>query len=315
MEVVLVTLLNGLVYGVLLFMLAGGLTLIFSLMGVLNFAHASVYMIGAYVAYQVSQVADFWLALVAAPIVCGLIGAGIEMYGLRKAHRNGHVAELLLTFGLAFIIGKAVQMIWGLAPVPYRIPHTLDFTLFSVYGTHFPAYRGFMLLVSTAMLIGIWLILTKTRIGLIIQAALTHPDMVSALGHNVPRIFTTVFAGGSALAGVAGVIGGNYLVTEPSMAFNMGPIVFVVVVFGGLGSLWGCFIASLVMGLVQSFAIVTDVSVADVAARFGIYISSGAPLAELLTIPLPRVSALLPFLLLILMLIFKPRGLMGTRDT
>jgi branched-chain amino acid transport system permease protein len=315
MELLLVTLLNGLVYGMLLFMLASGLTLIFSMMGVLNFAHASIYMIGAYLAYQVSRTVGFWPALVVAPVLCGVIGAAIEMYGLRKAHRNGHIAELLFTFGIAFVIEKAVQMIWGLAPVPYRIPPALDFTLFSIYGTNFHAYRAFMLLISILMFVAIWLLLTRTRIGLIIQASLTHPEMVGALGHNVPRVFTTVFAGGSALAGLAGVIGGNYLTTEPAMAFTMGPIVFVVVVFGGLGSLAGCFIASLIMGLVQSFAVVLDVSAADLLARLGIPVTSSTPLAEVLTVPLPRISALLPFLLLVLILVFKPRGLMGTRDT
>ena len=315
MELALVTLLNGLVYGMLLFMLASGLTLIFSLMGVLNFAHASIYMIGAYLAFQISQMVGFWPTLIVAPVLCGVIGAAIEMYGLRKAHRNGHIAELLFTFGVAFLVEKGVQMIWGLAPVPYRVPAELNFALFTIYGTNFHAYRGFMLLISMLMFLAIWLMITRTRIGLIIQASLTHPEMVGALGHNVPRVFTTVFAGGSALAGLAGVIGGNYLVTEPAMAFTMGPIVFVVVVFGGLGSLTGCFIASLIMGFVQSFAVVLDVSLADLLAHLGIAVSPENPFAEVLTLPLPRIAALLPFLLLILILIFKPRGLMGTRDT
>ena len=199
MEVFLVSLLNGLVYGMLLFMLASGLTLILSMMGVLNFAHASAYMLGAYFAYTISQQIGFWPALVLAPLLCGAIGAAIEMYGLRRVHRNGHIAELLFTFGLALIIEKVVQMTWGLIPVPYRIPAGLDFPLFTVYGTHFPAYRAFMLLISALMFGAIWLGLTRTRIGLVIQAALHHPEMVGALGHNVPRVFTTVFAAGTAL--------------------------------------------------------------------------------------------------------------------
>lgn len=315
MELFLVSALNGLVYGMLLFMLASGLTLIFSMMGVLNFAHASIYMIGAYLAYEISRIVGFWAALVIAPLLCALIGAAIEIYGLRRVHRHGHLAELLFTFGLAFIIEKGVQMIWGLVAVPYRVPSSLDFTLFSVYGTNFPAYRAFMLLISALMFVGIWLVLTRTRIGLIIQASLTHPEMVGALGHNVPRVFTTVFAGGSALAGLAGVIGGNYLVTEPAMAFSMGPIVFVVVVFGGLGSLAGCFIASLIMGFVQTFAVVFDVSLAGLLEKFGLAVGPDTPLSELLTVPLPRISGLLPFLLMVLILLFRPRGLLGTRDT
>jgi branched-chain amino acid transport system permease protein len=299
----------------LLFMLASGLTLIFSMMGVLNFAHASVYMLGAYFAYDISRHVGFWPALVLAPVLCGAVGALIEMYGLRRVHKNGHIAELLFTFGLAFIIDKAVQMAWGLLPVAYRVPPVLDHPLFTIYGTNFHAYRGFMLLISALMFCAIWLMLTRTRLGLVIQAALTHPEMVGALGHNVPRVFTTVFAGGSALAGLAGVIGGNYLVTEPSMAFTMGPIVFVVVVFGGLGSLAGCFIASLIMGFVQTFAVVFDVSLASALALVGIKVTEASWFGEVLTIPLPRIGALLPYVMLVLILLFKPRGLMGTRDT
>lgn len=315
MELFLVSLLNGLVYGMLLFMLASGLTLIFSMMGVLNFAHASLYMLGAYFAFEISRAIGYWPALVVAPILCGLVGAGIEMWGLRAVHRHGHIAELLFTFGLAFIIEKIVQMAWGLLPVPYRVPAELDFALFQVFGTNFHAYRGFMLLISVLMFAAIWLMLTRSRIGLIIQASLTHPEMVGALGHNVPRVFTTVFAGGSALAGLAGVIGGNYLVTEPAMAFTMGPIVFVVVVFGGLGSLAGCLIASIIMGMVQTFAVVIDLSFADFLGLLGMAVTSETPFAEVLTVPLPRIGALLPFLMLIIILLVKPRGLMGTRDT
>ena len=315
MEVFLVTLLNGLVYGMLLFMLASGLTLIFSMMGVLNFAHASAYMLGAYFAYTVSMYAGFWVGLIVAPIICFFIGAFIEQFGLRKVHRNGHIAELLFTFGLALVIEKLVQMTWGLIPVPYRIPAMLDFPLFSIYGTQFHAYRAFMLLISALMFGAIWLALTKTRVGLVIQAALVHPEMASALGHNVPRIFTLVFASGTALAGLAGVIGGNYQTTDPAMAFTMGPIVFVVVVFGGLGSLLGCFIASLFMGLIQTFAVVLDYSLADLLKQFGVVVTSSTPLAEFLTIPIPRIGALLPYALLVLILLFRPRGLLGTRDT
>ena len=315
MEIFVVSLLNGLVYGMLLFMLASGLTLIFSMMGVLNFAHASAYMLGAYFAYTISLYIGFWLALLISPLICGLIGAGIEMWGLRRVHKNGHIAELLFTFGLALIIEKLVQMTWGLIAVPYRVPALLDFPLFTLYGTNFPAYRAFMLLISGLMLVAIWLALTRTRIGLIVQASLTHPEMVSALGHNVPRVFTLVFAGGTALAGLAGVIGGNYHTTEPSMAFTMGPIVFVVVVFGGLGSLAGCFIASLLMGLIQTFAVVLDYSPADLLKEFGLTITSSTPFAEVLTVPLPRIGALLPYILLVLILLVRPRGLLGTRDT
>ncbi len=315
MEIFVISLLNGLVYGMLLFMLASGLTLIFSMMGVLNFAHASIYMIGAYLAFQVSRVVGFFPALIIAPLLCGAIGAGIEIWGLRKVHRNGHIAELLFTFGLVFIVQRGVQMTWGMLPMPYRVPALLDFPLFHIYGANFPAYRGFMLMISAGMLLSTWLLLKKTRIGLIIQAALTHPNMVSALGHNVPMVFTTVFAGGCLLAGLAGVIGGNYQTTEPGMAEAMGPIVFVVVVFGGLGSLGGCFIASIVMGMIQTFAVVVDYSIADLLRPLGLALKADNLLMEVLTVPIARIGALLPFAMMIVILLFRPRGLMGTRDT
>jgi branched-chain amino acid transport system permease protein len=315
MEIVLVSLLNGLVYGMLLFMLASGLTLIFSMMGVLNFAHASIYMIGAYLAFEVSRWIGFLPALIIAPLLCGAIGAAIEIWGLRRVHHNGHVAELLFTFGLVFIIQRGVQMIWGMLPMPYRVPEALDFPLFSIYGANFPAYRGFMLLISAGMLCAIWLLLKKTRVGLIIQAALTHPNMVSALGHNVPMVFTGVFSGGCLLAGLAGVIGGNYLTTESSMADAMGPIVFVVVVFGGLGSLAGCFIASIIMGMIQTFAVVFDYTFADILRPIWSVPEMDNLLGEILTVPMSRIGPLLPYALMILILLIRPRGLLGTRDT
>src|SRR5580692_9864671 len=315
MQIGVISLLDGLVYGMLLFMLASGLTLILSMMGVLNFAHASIYMLGAYFAYQISHWIGFWPALLIAPLLCGAIGAAIEVWGLRRVHHNGHIAELLFTFGLVFIIGRAVQMAWGMLPMPYRVPASLDFPLFTLYGAHFPAYRGFMLLVSATMLLATWLLLKKTRIGLVIQAALTHPQMVGALGHNVPRVFTTVFAGGCLLAGLAGVIGGNYQTTEPGMAEAMGPIVFVVVVFGGLGSLVGCFIASILMGLIQTFAVVVNYSIADLLKPLGLVLTGDNLFTEILTVPVARIGALLPFALMILILLFRPRGLLGTRDT
>ena len=184
----------------------------------------------------------------------------VERWGLRTVHKHGHVAELLFTFGLAYLIEEAVHLIWGRSAVEYRVPAELDGPLFQIMGSQYPIYRGFMMLVSVTMLVSIWLALTRTRIGLVIQAALTHPQTVEALGHNVPRVFMLVFGGGAALAGLAGVIGGNAFVTEPGMAASVGPIVFVVVVVGGMGSLAGAFIASLLIGVLQTFSVALDYS-------------------------------------------------------
>ncbi|RYF57699.1 MAG: branched-chain amino acid ABC transporter permease, partial [Comamonadaceae bacterium] len=218
MEFFTISLLNGISYGLLLFMLSSGLTLIFSMMGVLNFAHASFYMLGAYFAYSTTQLVGYWPALFIAPLLVAVLGAAFEKYALRRVHKFGHVPELLITFGLSFIILEMVQLIWGTSSVDYRVPAALSGPLFTLYGTQFPMYRGFMMFVAVLMLIAIWLLLTRTRIGLVIQAALTHPETVEALGHNVPRVFMLVFGGGAALAGLAGVIGGNAFVSEPGMA-------------------------------------------------------------------------------------------------
>jgi branched-chain amino acid transport system permease protein len=314
MEFFLVQLLNSLSYGLLLFMLSSGLTLIFSMMGVLNFAHASFYMLGAYFAFQVSRHIGFWPALAIAPLLVGLLGALTERWGLRTVHKYGHVAELLFTFGLYYLIEEVVHLIWGRAPVDYRIPESLDFTAFTIFSTHYPAYRVFMMLVSVGMLLGLYLVLTRTRIGMIIQASLSHPNTVEALGHNVPRVFMLVFGGGCALAGLAGVIGGNAFVTEPGMAAAVGSIVFVVVVFGGMGSLTGAFVASLFFGAVQTFSVALDYSLADLAAWVGLQLTPDSGLHQVLSITIAQTAPVLPYLLMVLMLIFRPTGLMGTRE-
>jgi len=313
LELAVISLLNGLSYGLLLFMLSSGLTLIFSMMGVLNFAHASFYMVGAYVAYQVSVWFGYWPALVLAPLVLGILGALVERYGLRRVHRFGHVPELLFTFGLTYIIVELVQIIWGRAAVPYRIPPELDGPLFMVYTTQFPMYRGFMMLLAVLMLAALYLVLTRTRIGLIIQAALTHPHTVEALGHNVPRVFMLVFGAGAALAGLAGVIGGNAFVTEPAMAHLVGSIIFVVVVVGGMGSLLGAFVASMLIGVLQTLAVAIDSSLASMLASVGIRVTEATPLYSVWILKVSQVAPVLPYLLLVLVLILRPRGLMGSR--
>ena len=313
-ELLVVSLLNGVSYGLLLFMLSSGLTLIFSMMGVLNFAHTSFYMLGAYLAYTLSGVVGFWWALVLAPLAVGMLGALFERYCLRRVHRFGHVPELLVTFGLSYVMVELVQLVWGRSTVPYGLPEALQGPLFTLYGTQFPKSRAFIMLVALWMLLVVWLLLTRTRIGLVIQAALKHPEMVQALGHNVPRVFMGVFGGGCALAALAGVIGGNTYVTEPAMAGAVGSIIFVVVVVGGLGSLAGAFWASLLIGLVQTLAVALDYSLASALQALGIAVHEGTWGWPLLKLTAAQVAPILPYLLLVLMLILRPRGLLGTRE-
>jgi len=308
------SLLNGLSHGLLLFLLSAGLTLIMSMMGVLNFSHASFYMLGAYLAYQVSAWIGFWPALLVSPLVAALLGAAFERWVLRRVHRLGHVSELLVTVGLSFVMLEVVQLIWGRAPVEYRIPTELDGPLFTIFGNPFPMYRGFMMGVSVAVLVSIWLLISRTRTGLVIQAALTHPEMVEALGHNVPRVFMGVFAGGVALAALAGVVGGNAYVTEPAMAFSVGNIIFVVVVVGGMGSLGGAFIASLLIGVITTFAVAADQSILNLFQALHVPVSGTMSGHALLNLKVSQMAPLLPYLLLVLVLVFRPKGLMGTRE-
>jgi branched-chain amino acid transport system permease protein len=315
METIVFSLLNGLVYGLLLFLLASGLTVIFSMMGVLNFAHASFYMLGAYFGYTIASHIGYWPGLVVAPIIVGVFGALVERYGLRHVHKFGHVPELIFTFGLAFLLEELVQFAWGRDQKPYREPEALSGPLFELFGSNFPSYKMFMLLISVAIFVLLLLVLTRTRIGLIIQAAINQPRVVAMLGHNVPLIFMVTFGVGTALAGLAGVIAGPVLGTYPAMGFELGSIVFVVVVLGGLGSLIGAFVASLLIGVLQTFAIAVDGSLADIIRWLGIPITRDSFLHDLWFATLPQVAPLLPYLLLVLVLIFRPTGLFGTRET
>jgi branched-chain amino acid transport system permease protein len=310
LEIIAFSTLNGILYGMLLFMLASGLTLVFSMMGVLNFAHVSFYMLGAYFGFEIERRFGFWTGFVVAPVAVGAVGAAVERFGLRRLHRLGHVSELLFTFGLAYVIEDIVEMIWGKAPVDYRIPPSLDFVAFRLFNTSYPAYRMFMLVTAVAMFAVLFLLLKRTRIGLVIQAALTHSDMVGMLGHNVPMVFTLVFGLGAALAGLAGVIAGPALVTQPTMAAALGPILFVVIVVGGLGSLAGAFVASLLIGLIQTFAVAMNGSLAQL---FG----PVAPpyLGDLWQVTVAQLAPIIPYFLLVLILIVRPTGLMGTRET
>jgi branched-chain amino acid transport system permease protein len=316
MDLILVNLIDGLVTGLLLFMLSAGLTLIFSMMGVLNFAHASFYMLGAYFAYQISMALGFWMGLLIAPLIVGVLGAGVERYGLRRVHQYGHVPELIFTFGLALLIEELVQFIWGKNQMAYSVPDVLNFTAFAISGNSIPAYKIFMIFISISIFIGLLYILTKTRVGMIIQAALSYPRTVEALGHNVPLIFMGVFGVGTALAGVAGVIAGPVLGTFPGMAFVLGSIVFVTIVIGGLGSLWGALVASLLIGWITTFAKSYNIEMSNILNAVGIATPENMednPFRDLWSITSPQIADILPYILMVLILIFRPAGLFGKR--
>ena len=312
MDAFVFSLLNGLVYGLLLFMVSAGLTLVFGMMGVLNFAHASFYMLGAYFAYTLQGLIGFGPALVVATLLSGAVGVVVERWFLRRVHHHGHAHELLLTFGLSFIIAETIKLFFGNYPVDYRIPPALDFAAFTIGRQQVPAYRVLMAAVAIAMFAALYLLLTRTRIGIVVRAAIYKPRMAQALGHNVQLVFMGVFGVGAALAGLAGAVAGAFYTTNPNMALEVGVLVFVVVVVGGLGSLGGAMLASLLIGIVTSLAVGVDRSLADLLAVVGAGAWAQA-VGGLMTLKLSSLAATLPFALMLLILLVRPSGLMGER--
>lgn len=312
MDHLVISLLNGVIYGLLLFMVSAGLTLIFGMMGILNFAHASFYMLGAYFAYTLQDSLGYWGAILLAPILVGLIGVLVERYILRRVHHHGHAHELLITFGLSFIIAEIIKLFFGNYPVNYRIPEALDFSAFTLGGLSYPSYRVWMGAIAILMFIAIYQLLTRTRVGIVVRSAMYRPQMAQALGHNVPLVFMGVFGVGAGLAGLAGAVAGAFYTTNPNMALELGAMVFVVVVVGGLGSLGGAMLASLLIGIVSSVAVVIDASLADLFALFGAR-ELAESLGGIFVLKVSSLAGTLPFALMLLILLVRPSGLMGSK--
>jgi branched-chain amino acid transport system permease protein len=270
----------------LLFLISSGLTLIFGMMGILNIAHAAFAMLAAYFTYTVWQLTgSFWLALIIAPLVAGFFGILTERFLLRPVHKQGHLAELLLTVGLLTLIVEIVKLFWGTESLVVKIPPSLS-GLINFAGLIYPVYRLFIIGISLLILGVMALILFKTRLGMIVRAAVSDPDMVSALGINTPLVFMLVFGIGIWLAGVAGAVAGPLLTVFPGMADLLGMDAFVVVVVGGFGSLGGAFIVALFLGELNAYGI-----------QF-----------------IPRLAPVLMFTFMALVLAFKPMGLFGERE-
>nr|WP_256476273.1 branched-chain amino acid ABC transporter permease [Siccirubricoccus soli] len=300
---------NGVVYGLLLFMVSSGLTLVFGMMGVLNFAHGSFYMIGAYAGYAIARVTGFWPAMVLAPVVVALIGAAVERWLLEPVHRHGHAQELLLTFGLVFVIEELAKLLFGPFAVDNPMPAELARPALQVGDIAFPAFKAFIGVVAAAMFAGLFALLRLTRAGLVVRAAVHRPDMVSALGHDVSRVFMLVFALGAGLAGLAGAVAGVFYPVSPNMAHELGVIVFVVVVVGGLGSLPGALVASLLIGLSTTFAVGIDATLGDGLRTLGLAWTMGG----IFDVRLSSMSGAIPFFLMLLILLLRPSGLLGER--
>jgi branched-chain amino acid transport system permease protein len=278
--------LNGMAYGMLLFLVASGLTLIFGMMGILNIAHASFFMLSAYFCHTfLNMTGNFWVALLLAPIIAAFFGVLCERFLLRKVHAYGHISELLITVGISLVILEAVKVFWGTEPLLVAVPETLSGFLWIV-DLKYPMYRIFIIGLALLILFAMALILYKTRLGMVVRAAVSDADMVDALGVNVPVVFMLVFGIGTWLAGVAGVVITPILSVFPGMADQIGMDAFVVVVTGGFGSLIGAFIVSLFLGELNSFGI-----------QF-----------------IPKLAPVLMFTFMAIVLAFKPMGLFGERE-
>jgi len=275
---------NGLVYGALLIVMCSGLALIFGLRRVINFAHGSLYMLGAYIGWTVSLHSNFWVALVAAPAVMGLLGVLIDRYGFRLLQDRDPLVVVLVTFGALLVIEDVVRSIWGSSNYSMDAPAALTYTV-EMFGTPVPAYRISVIVVGLAVALGLTLWLRYSKLGLFVRAASTDPTTTAMQGVNTDALSALVVGVGTALAGLAGVVAAPFLSLSPSMSADIVLDSFVVVITGGLGSLAGAFIAAILLGLVQALG----------------------------TVWLPGISVLLPFLIMAAVLLWRPSGIAGNR--
>ena len=277
--------LNGLSYGMLLFLVASGLTLIFGMMGILNIAHAGFFMLSAYFCITFLQLTgNFWVALLVAPLITAFLGVLCERFLLRGVHASGHIPELLITVGIALVISEGVKFFWGTESYYLSPPPGLD-GLLSISSLEYPVYRLFIIGFAVLILGIMALILYKTRLGMVVRAAVSDADMVNSLGVNVPFVFMLVFGIGIWLAGIAGVIITPIISIFPGLADMIGMDAFVVVVTGGFGSLGGSFIVALALGELNAY---------------GIHF-------------IPKLAPVLMFTFMAIVLAFKPMGLFGER--
>lgn len=279
-----IQILNGLVYGSLLMIMASGLVLIYGLRRVVNFAHGGLYMLGAYIGYSVSLEFNFWIALAASVSALALIGFCLDRFGFRALQDRDPLTVMLVTFGLLLILEDLVQVVWGKQSYSLAAPDVLQGTV-DLFGTPFPVYRLVIIAVGGIVAAGLIGWLRFSRIGLFIRAASTDPVTTAMQGVNTDRISGGVVAVGAALAGLAGVVSGPFLSLAPTMGSDILIDSFVVVVIGGLGSFAGAFAAAMILGQVQALGAVY----------------------------LPELAALLPFALMTAVLIWRPSGLAGSR--
>ncbi|NBS75961.1 MAG: branched-chain amino acid ABC transporter permease [Betaproteobacteria bacterium] len=277
-----IQLLNSVQYGLLLFLLAAGLTLIFGIMGVVNLAHGSFYMLGAYLAYALAGAWDnLALAIAAGTVLSVAFGWLLEKLLFRHFYHRSHLDQVLLTFGLIYIFEELRSLLWGDDVHSVGVPAVLDWSLQLTDTLSYPAYRLFMLAICSALALGLWLVISKTKLGMKIRAGAFNSDMAQALGINILRLHSLVFAMGVALAALGGMLIAPLSSVYPHMGSQVLIMCFVVVVIGGIGSVRGALTAALLVGLVDTFGKVL----------------------------LPQFASMLVYVLMALVLLYKPEGL------
>ncbi|MDJ0611441.1 MAG: branched-chain amino acid ABC transporter permease [Kiloniellales bacterium] len=291
--------LNGLQFGMMLFLMAAGLTLVFGIMNLINLAHGSLYMVGAYVCASVTDwTGSFLLGLLAALPAAALVGAAVEIVALRRLYDRDHLDQVLATFGLILFFNEAAKMLWGAQPLYLTIPHWLSGSVEIIPGAPYPAYRLAIILVGAAVALLLYLLIGKTRLGMLIRAGATSREIVAAMGVDIRLLYTLVFALGAMLAGLAGALIGPLQSVEVGMGEGILILTFVVIVIGGIGSIKGALIAALLVGLVDTLGR------AFLPSLFGLFMDPsaangvGASLASMAI-----------YILMALVLVLRPRGL------
>ena len=297
--------LNGLQLGVLLFLMAAGLTLVFGVMDFINLAHGVQYMLGAYLAvagYQLTG--SFWAPLLFALVVSLLAGLALEFLVFRHLYDRDHLDQVLATFGVILFLNEPVKVIWGAAPLSLPIPDLFDGSLQLMDNLRYPVYRLALIGSGLGVALLLYVLVTRTRIGMLVRAGATNPDMVAALGVNIRRLFMIVFGFGTMLAGFAGIMAAPILSVEPGMGDNLLILAFVVIVIGGIGSIRGAFISALIIGLVDTLgrSLTTDI------ARLLLPPAAANDVG-------PAIASMLIYILMAAVLFFRPSGLFPVART
>ncbi|HEX6415492.1 MAG TPA: branched-chain amino acid ABC transporter permease [Burkholderiales bacterium] len=295
--------LNSLQFGLMLFLLAAGLTLVFGIMDMINLAHGSLYMIGAYLMATLAEATgSFWVALPLALVATALVGAALEVSLLRRLYERDHLTQVLATFAVILIANEVVRMIWGNQSLMLNPPAGLTGPVTLPGGMQYASYRLLIIGVGAAVAVCLYLLVTRTRMGMLVRAGASNREMAVAMGVNIRRLFTIVFALGAALCALAGAMLGPILAVQVGMGENILILAFVVIVIGGIGSIRGAFVGALVVGLVDTMGR------ALLPIAFAKLFSP--PVASNLG---PSVSSILIYVLMAAVLFLRPQGLFPAR--